>query len=115
MCSSDLARRYGRYVEGGTRPHKIPIEYMKIHNLEPGRKGGPKAMHELGFTANYDEYRKARFGSMINPYSGLKVPTGWWVSGRAHPFIRPALEASLSPDNIKAIIERGLKKHLRAN
>lgn len=91
------AWRYGRYVERGFRPHWIPIEYIEQHKANPGQKG---------------QYVGDRSGNESWGGFGWTKPKAWvYLKGTAHPFLRPAMTASIK--KLPKIIKRGWDKHLK--
>ena len=64
------ASRYAGYVERGFTSHYIPIQYIELHYSNPGVQGSSEAMSSMGYS---------------NPLAYA------FVSGRAQPFMKPAL------------------------
>ncbi len=84
------ASRYAGYVERGFTPHYIPIQYIELHYSNPGMRGTPEAMSSIGY---------------LNPSAYA------FVSGRAQPFMKPAL--TQVKENIPEIARRVVLKRIR--
>jgi len=90
------AGRYAKFIEEGFTGHYIPVQYIELHEMNPGTIGSRELMRGLGYKGS--------------PSDTGKIPTFVYVSGEARPFLAPAIDSAFN--NIEVLGIRAVTRSL---